>query len=843
MLRPRWRKVLADLWEHRARTLLVVLSIAVGVFAVGMIAGAYIIIPRDMNSSYATSNPANIEIITDPLDDEWIAAIGRMDGVAEAEGRRKATVRLKIANRGWTTLEVAALEADHFTDPLADAARIAEREQGAMPGPQALAGAGDKGINRLWPLGDAVVLQDEQVLILNKSAEKYDLAAGDALEVELADGTFRRLTIAGVARDLTIGTERFVTNSVVGYVTLDTLAWLHEPENYNRLLVTVVENPNDLKHIRQIADQISDRLEENGRAVYQTELHRRDRHTLFSIVQAVLGVLGVLGVLLVFLSGSLITNTLSSLLGQHMRQIGVMKLVGARQQQVTGMYVVLILSFGLLALIPTVPLAGWAAYALARQVATLVNFVLQDAPAVPIIPMAVILQTIIALLIPLLAGIVPVLRGSGVTVREAITSTGLDGGSRHKGWLDRRMAHMRFLSRPLLISIRNTFRRKNRLALTLFTLTLGGAIFVAVFNVRVSLAATVQESARYFKGDVNLDLSRDYLVEEVTRQAMAVPGVERVEAWASASAEWLQGDPGASQGEVVENVTVIGPPADSDLVEPVLLEGRWIVPGDEQAITVNEAFWAKHPDLHPGAVLRLKIAGREKDWTVVGIFRYTGADALYAYTSYEALADALNRPHRAALYRIVAAEQSSARGGATAYSVAMQEQLSGQLDAHFKGLGYHVAKVEAGGALAKSVTELLDILVLVLLIMALLTALVGSIGLMGTLSMNVLERTREIGVMRAIGAYDSIVVKLVIIEGLIIGLISFGLAALVSLPISVLLANIISQAIFHSRASVVLTVQGFGLWLAVVLVLAVVASVIPSRNASRLTIREVLAYE
>ncbi len=82
MFKPSWNKILADLWENKVRTLLVVLSIAVGVFAVGTIAGAYVMIPADMGSSYASCNPANIELWTDPLDTDLIRAIGHLDGVA-----------------------------------------------------------------------------------------------------------------------------------------------------------------------------------------------------------------------------------------------------------------------------------------------------------------------------------------------------------------------------------------------------------------------------------------------------------------------------------------------------------------------------------------------------------------------------------------------------------------------------------------------------------------------------------------------------------------------------------------------------------------------------------------
>jgi putative ABC transport system permease protein len=97
--------------------------------------------------------------------------------------------------------------------------------------------------------------------------------------------------------------------------------------------------------------------------------------------------------------------------------------------------------------------------------------------------------------------------------------------------------------------------------------------------------------------------------------------------------------------------------------------------------------------------------------------------------------------------------------------------------------------------------------------------------------------------MRAIGADDRAVMRTVIAEGMVIGIISFVLAVLLSVPFTYLLSTIVSLAVFQSPIDVVFTYTGYAIWLGLVLALSVIASILPARNAARLTIREVLAYE
>jgi putative ABC transport system permease protein len=280
---------------------------------------------------------------------------------------------------------------------------------------------------------------------------------------------------------------------------------------------------------------------------------------------------------------------------------------------------------------------------------------------------------------------------------------------------------------------------------------------------------------------------------------------------------------------------MLGAPPESDLIQPIMLDGRWMMPGDENAIVLNEAFISRYPDLKVGDTITLYVNRREVDWQVVGFFQFIGSDSFMAYVPLDHLNEVTGNTRQAANFQIVAADEVIVKG--------LEEDLVDRVDSYFRGRGYHVRSTSTSQGLLGNATMGLDTLTIFLLIMSGLTAAVGSIGLTGTMSMNVLERTREIGVMRAIGATDRQIMKQVIIEGIIIGLISWIMAALLAFPISSLMSYIINISIFGVPGKYSFTITGFIIWLGIVIVLSIISSILPARNAARLTIREVLAYE
>ena len=181
--------------------------------------------------------------------------------------------------------------------------------------------------------------------------------------------------------------------------------------------------------------------------------------------------------------------------------------------------------------------------------------------------------------------------------------------------------------------------------------------------------------------------------------------------------------------------------------------------------------------------------------------------------------------------------------GRPGLDAAAQDELATAVRSRLEGAGVKVAATTTSGEIRQSQELLFNILVLFLSTMAVLLGVVGGLGLTGTMTINVVERSREIGVLRAVGASDRSVLLIFLAEGVLIGALSWALGVLVSLPVSKLLSDALGNVFVDRPLSWAYSIEGMIAWAVIVLILAAVASLLPAWRASRLAVREILAYE
>jgi putative ABC transport system permease protein len=442
----------------------------------------------------------------------------------------------------------------------------------------------------------------------------------------------------------------------------------------------------------------------------------------------------------------------------------------------------------------------------------------------------VLLQTIIALSAPLLAAALPIYRGVRVTVQEAISDHGLGKGHFGTGWLDRVIVALRRIlpmGRPLQISLRNTFRRKSRLIMTLITLSLATTIFIAIFSIRASLQQTLEDALTYFDYDIQVLFDRNYRTDRIVNELAGIEEITGVETWGFASTRRLRPD-----GTESDNIVVYAPRPDSQMLNPILVEGRWLAEEDTNAIVVNTDMLQNEDDIGVGSVIRLTINNRESDWVVVGIVRgiLTGPNI---FANFDYFSRVINAVDRAQISLVRLADRSPD-----------SQNVWGQLiEDRYRHSGFRVQQMATIAQLRTTISTIFDVIIIFLLAMAVLLGLVGGLGLMGTMSINVLERTREIGVMRAIGASNFAILRIVLVEGMMIGLISWLIGGIIAVPASQVITNVVGVALLQAAPSYIFSSGGALMWLIVVIGLSVLASYLPARHASSLTVRGVLSYE
>ncbi|HMX27062.1 MAG TPA: FtsX-like permease family protein, partial [Blastocatellia bacterium] len=516
--------------------------------------------------------------------------------------------------------------------------------------------------------------------------------------------------------------------------------------------------------------------------------------------------------------------------------------IGGTRRQIARIYFGQALLLGAAAIVAALPVGMWGSRVLCRYLAVFLNF---DINSFAVPAWVYLLVAAVGLIVPLLAAVYPVWKGSGVSVREALADFGVAQTRFGTGRFDRALAGIGGITRPLLLAVRNSFRRRARLALTLLTLAAGGLFFMSALNVRASLIYSLDRLFATRKFDLTVNLGTMQSFEKVERAVRDTQGITRAEGWITTQATLVEGAAAQANSDhsgagglhggsatTSDAFGVIALPPDTVLFKPDIIDGRNLLPDDRDAIVLNSTLAARRPQMKVGSTINLRMGPAQKSWQIVGI-------AQEAFS-----------PPVAYVPRKYFEEAGGHAGMANSLRLALEQNDPASISKVRTGLDQNLeqAGLRAQGSSTKAegrygFDQHMLMIYIFLIVMSGILAGVGGLGLMTTMSLNVLERRREMGVLRAIGASPVVIWQIIVAEGAVIGLLSWALAAVAAWPVSKALGNLLVKMAFKSGLDFLFELRGLLIWLAISICLCVIASFLPAWHAARCSVREAIGYE
>ncbi len=787
------------------RTMLVVISIAVGVLAIGLTMSSNRLMNELMDGSREASNPAHARMVLGvPFDQTVVDTIAALPEIDAAEGWVSAGIRWKPApDAEWQ-------EATLIAHPDYDA-QVYDLIQF---------------VSGSWPIGDEAIavefnhLQHYGVPLLNGTV--YVEGVNQTVE----------MTLVGTVRDPSQSPPPFnLFGTPTFYVDLDGFEAITGSRLYTSLRFGIPVYTEEKAEAAAVI--VQDRLERLGvKSAVQAiniDVTDPDRSQAQEFLDGLGIILVTMAIMSLGLSVFLVINTINAIIASQIRQIGIMKIIGGIRRQIITLYLSSVLVYGGLSVLIAIPLGALGGFFLTKWLLGGLNV---QVTQFQLLPEAIATQIAVGLLTPLAAALVPILRGTSISTREAIGSFGLGRGIYGTRKIDRALTGLRGIPRMTALTLRNTFRRMGRVVMTELTLVGAGAIFMMVVTTGTSFNKTIDDIWARWGFEVFMVFQGFERVDRIAEPLESDPGVESVEIWI-----WMDANahvPGKDGPADLFTVSMRGLPEGSVQFNPQMTAGRGLRPEDGHALIINQKL-AREMGVEIGDQIVIDLpGGRDSTWTIVGeaFDLAPGGVQNTVYMYRESLSADLHQPGQGTVAQI----------RTTVDTREIQDRIFDQYSDYFESQGSQVAFGMGQIENQELTSALWGLIGGLLSMMSVLMAVVGSIGLSGTLSINVIERRREIGVMRAVGASSVDVSRIFIGEGLLLGVVSWVFAVPLSMLAAQQFVNVLGDALqfpFFYRYSV----PGMWMWLGIVIGLALVASWLPAQRAASISVRESLAYE
>lgn len=796
-----WYKIWFDIWHNKTRTFLAVLSIAAGVFAVGSIFGMSEMMLSNMDGSHRAVLATHINgVLTTPVDREIILSLRDVPGVEDVEPYNSVNILYKLRPEDEWRQGVIQMR-DNYERQKYELLQLRDGH---------------------WPTGKNDIAVDRM------GAQFLSIGIGDSVIFKI-DEKERALPITGLIRHPFVPPPQF----------MDLAFFFMSGEGMERLGVSkgkfasfyVRVTPYSEEYAREIASVIKEKLAKQDITVAGFGYENPDEHWGRTYLDAMTQVQQLLALICVMIGAVLVFNTISNLITQQTNQIGILKAIGGKTPGIVGMYLISALVYGTLAFLIAVPLGAVVAHTITKVFLNLFNI---DYDTFHVSRNAVILQALCALLAPMLAGLPPILKGAAITVRQAIASYGL-GGDHRTGRVDRLVESIgaRLLPSHYATALGNMFRHKGRLLMTQIVLIAAGASFLMVMSLNSSLDLTLDNYFGRHHFDTRVYFTKNERSDRLITIAESVPGV------AAAEIRFVQQANLFVAGQQVHDAglstNIRGEPTGSDFFEPLMVAGRWLEPGDGRALVIPRQT-AEDYDINVGDMIALDIGTLGSDeWQVVGLYEpvfFGGFSAANLYAPLDTLFSISKKYNRSAEVLIRTTLHDS-------------ESVSAITKDLKKAYEHHNLNVSASQTQpdARATNEWqFSLVTSMLLALSVIVALVGAIALMGALSIGVIERTKEIGVLRAIGARSRTILGIFVMEGVLQGVSSWMIAIPLSLLASPVAASAMGKVMFGATLDYRYNWLAVLIWLGIVVFISVFASIFPARGATRISVRDSLAY-
>ncbi len=799
-MQTRYNKAFRDLTSDYSKNFMLILAIAIGVFGIGSILGGYGVIKREMTDNYMSTVPASATIeMEESLTKSLVDSVRQFPGIKEAERHATLVARMKVGEK-WYPLLLFVV--DDFKNKKTNKPFFVSGEHEPATG---------------------AMLVERTAFVVMQANE------GDELVIKTPNGHPQKVKLSGTVHDPGLA-PAWQEQTGFGYITLATLHQLGEAQGFDQLRILVSEQPLSRQHITERAQAVGEWLKQSNHSIHEIQVPPPGKHPHQSQMSAVMSIFIVFSFLILILGSILVATSMATLMVKQVRQIGVMKTIGASSTQITTLYITMIVILCVVALLIAIPLSRLAASLFYNQIAVLLNIEIRNNSIPYWVPL---LQIAAGIIIPLAAAAFPVIRGSKISVRNALDNHGVSQKHFDENSWAVKFSKLSVFSETFRLSVRNVFRQRSRLTMTLGLLAAGGAMFMTAMNVSEAWNKNLKRIYVQRLYDLEIKLNNPIHADSIIEKIKSIKGVKNVEGCNQASTSVSKSNsvevtntyPDKGHG----SFTMQALPVPTRQLNLTLAEGKWLNNSKANDVVLNQN---ARGSFKIGDGISLSLDGKPTVWTITGFTEDVGAPAT-AYVSLEVFSRLTNTSGQAKVLRVSyfdRSKENAIRKNREIEKLLEKEKIS-------------VSATIPVWLLQNAIAAHMKVLINSLMAMAILMAIVGTLGLMSTMSMNILERTREIGVMRAIGATPGKIRNLVVWEGLLIGALSFFIAFAFALVLSTFLGRFIGNMAFRTPLSLTISVVALIVWILLIVIGSYVATLYPARRANKITTREALAYE